>query len=145
MLESTVAPLFLAVSSFVRLHRKFCCLSSVATQRVFIWRKMRESNSDRLSPISRFPGGRLYHTDYIFQMVEGRGVEPHPFLQQNLVFKASRHTNAPALPSICLASRQGFEPRPTVLETAMLPLNTSEILFTVKYFLMFCNKRQYFI
>ena len=33
-------------------------------------------------------------------MVEGRGVEPHPTLYENLVFKASRHTNAPALPSI---------------------------------------------
>lgn len=32
-------------------------------------------------------------------MAESRGVEPHP-ISENLVFKASRHTNAPALLSI---------------------------------------------
>jgi hypothetical protein len=34
-----------------------------------------------------------------------------------------------ANPQQNVASRQGFEPRPTVLETAMLPLNTSETFF----------------
>ncbi len=73
------------------------------------------------------------------KMVEGRGVEPHPILHQNPVFKAGRHTNAPALPSVYLASRQGFEPRPTVLETAMLPLNTSEIFYLIAVIVLNIN------
>ncbi len=35
----------------------------------------------------------------ILKLAESRGVEPHP-ISENLVFKASRRTNAPALLSI---------------------------------------------
>ena len=54
---------------------------------------------------------------------ERGGVEPHPALHQDPVFKAGRRTNAPASLSYYLAYPLGLEPRLTVLETAMLPLH----------------------
>ena len=46
-------------------------------------------------------------------LAESRGVEPHPLLQQNPVFKAGRGTNSPALLSINLAPHDGIEPPPS--------------------------------
>ena len=42
-------------------------------------------------------------------MAEDGGVEPHP-ISENLVFKASRRTNAPALLSISLVPDSGNDP-----------------------------------
>ena len=54
------------------------------------------------------------------KLVESRGVEPHPPLQQDPVFKAGRGTNSPALLSIKLVPPLGIEPSSSVLQTVAM-------------------------
>ena len=53
-------------------------------------------------------------------MEESRGVEPHPILHENLVFKTSRRTIPTALLSICLVHPAGYDPASTIFQTAAM-------------------------
>ncbi len=90
----------------VKNNRMNCCALCARCQ---VWRQCKESNLNLFAVIILKWRGRtliaanILWTGYDFfphNLVESRGVEPHPILHQNPVFKAGRHTNAPALLSI---------------------------------------------
>jgi hypothetical protein len=75
---------------------------------------------------SFFPIKSFLIAECNLKMVESRGVEPHPILHQDPVFKAGRGTNSPALLSnswwvlmVTLHEATSLLIKPTVLQTAV--------------------------
>ena len=59
----------------------------------------------------------------ILKLEESRGVEPHPILHENLVFKTSRRTIPTALLSICLVPHDRIELPTPDYKTGVIPFN----------------------